>query len=130
MFSPDSTSIAVLAFAPGWKSRADDLAHVLDLLPAHEAFEFVDDIEGCVGIQKCGGADLHGGSAGHEKLRGVFAAHDASATDERNVQRLGHLVHHSQRDWLEGGPRETAGTPSERGTPGFNVDPHCGEGVD
>ncbi len=52
-----------------------------------------------------GGADLNGAGAGQEKLDGVVAGHDAAAADYGHVDRLGHQVHQTQRDGLEGGPR-------------------------
>src|SRR3954454_18464549 len=92
---------------------SDDLWERKNGVPAAPGLELIDDARGGAGICEGGGADLNGGSAGHEELDDVGASGDAADADDGCVGEGGMAIEHSSNgDGMDGGTAE----PSASGT--------------
>src|SRR4051794_39847632 len=103
-----------------------------DRVPAAPGLELSDDARGRAGIGERGGADLNGGSAGHEELDGVGAGGDAADADDGRVGEGGVAIEDSpDGDGMDGGTAEpsASGTRTQTRLSGLGIDRHSHHGV-
>src|SRR5690242_18872066 len=92
----------------GKPQRSYQLADGRSMQTADHVFELAADPQRRARIGECCRSDRNCARAGHQKLRGVFAAQYASQANHRNMYRLRRLIDQSQCYRLDGRPRKTA----------------------
>ena len=82
------------------------------------------------GFDEVGRPDLDGGGAGHEKLHGVFGAHDAPDADDRDTHLACDSIDRRDCHGLDRGTGQTTRDGPQHGTARPDVDRHALKGVD